>query len=168
MARSMSRSVLVVVLLSAGCSRAPTAAVSPAVEECTAQTPLVPGVPGSPGHLLPSEFNPNGASALATVMRQMEADLKLARAALATGASRPPMLPRARRMRCTWPTDLADRTPAFDALAVSYLALVKALDEQPQSAQAYANVLKGCRACHSQSCPGPIAAIDALELGHPP
>ena len=44
-------------------------------DDCTLDTPLIPGVPGSPGHLLPSEINPNGVSELAALMRTMQRDL---------------------------------------------------------------------------------------------
>lgn len=45
-------------------SAADVNAVADGAAECTLETPLIPGVPGSPGHLLPSDRNPNGDSEL--------------------------------------------------------------------------------------------------------
>ena len=126
-------------------------------------------MPGSPGHLLPSELNPNGASELAALMRTMQANLAEARGAVLEGRPTPPLWPSHRKMRCAWPTDAADRNPQFDALAIAYLAQVKALDARgADGRQAYRAVLAACRACHEVSCPGPIAAIEALALDAPP
>ncbi len=151
--------------LVAACSAACARRAAPAVaDDCTASTPLVPGAPGSPGNLIPSELHPEGASELATLMRAMEADLKVARAALARGDAVAAMHARHRRIRCAWPTSPEDRHGGFDALAQGYLARVRALDAAPTSRAAYAGVLAGCRACHEASCPGPLAAIDALTL----
>lgn len=130
--------------------------------DCTATTPLVAGAPGSPGHRIPSELHPEGASELAALMRAMEADLKAARASLARGESAPPLYEKHRRIRCAWPTSPADREGAFDALAQGYLERVRAFDAAPAREDSYRAVLGGCRACHEQSCPGPLAAIDAL------
>lgn len=135
---------------------------------CTFETTLVPGVPGSPGHPLPSTLHPEGASELAMLMRAMEKDLGLVRDALRKGERPPRLSPRHRRIRCSWPTDPADRTATFDALAQTYLAQVEALDAQPTPTRAaFEHVLDGCAACHQNSCPGAIAAIDALRREGP-
>ena len=47
--------------------------------DCNCSTPLQPGVPGSPGHLIVSPRNPNGDSELAVPMRQFVDDLTEAR-----------------------------------------------------------------------------------------
>lgn len=156
---------------------APSAAASPPAspasqsEDCTAATRLTPGVPGSPGHLIASARNPNGQSELAALMRGMEATLKAARTQLAEpGTSRPPIgpfLPQFRRIRCSWPTNPADRDAEFDALAQGYLSAVSVLDAAPDrgsAAKAYDGVLAGCRSCHERTCGGALAAINALRL----
>jgi hypothetical protein len=157
-------------LLLAACATAPAASTpAPPADDCTFATALVPGIPGSPGHLIPSERNPNGASELATMMRLMQEDLGAAR--LAVLAQRPPpaMWSRHRKMRCSWPTDPADRNGQFDGLAQTYLAQVKALDVgQSDPAKAYDNVLTACRACHDASCPGPVEVIEGLRLPKSP
>lgn len=157
--------VAVLVVLS-GCLKpsAPPPPPPAPVDDCTFDTRLVEGVPGSPGHLIPSELNPNGASELATVMRGMQKDLGTARlAVLDGGAAVAPMWPRHRKIRCSWPTSITDRTATFDGLAVNYLAQVRAFDERPTPAT-FDNVLSACRACHDASCPGPIVVIEALRV----
>lgn len=135
------------------------------VDDCTFETKLVPGVPGSPGHLIASERNPNGASELATHMRTMVDDLKDARAKVLAGQAVPPLKAKHRKLRCAWPTSLSDRTPAFDAMAQAYLARVAEFDAKPADPKAaYTGVVAACRACHEQTCDGPIAVIDGLGL----
>lgn len=139
------------------------------VDDCTLETPLVPGVPGSPGHLIPSDINPNGSSELAEMMRTMQRDLTAAREAVLAGTPVAPMHARHRKMRCAWPTAASDRNPTFDAFAQGYLANVAALDAAPAEgrAAAFTAVLDACKACHQQSCPGPNTAIDAMRLPAP-
>jgi hypothetical protein len=151
-----------------GCARS-VPAPAPALEDCTDRTALTPGVPGSPGHRIASELHPEGASELATLMRAMVADLEQGRAALVRGVPLPPLWSRHRRMRCSWPTDPADRTAAYDAMAVTYLAQVQALDAKPANPRAAFNaVVAGCQACHENSCPGPLDKIASLKLPDAP
>lgn len=142
------------------------AAASGQSEECTLQTPLSPGVPGSPGHLIPSTRNPNGQSELAALMRTMEAALKDARPLVAQGQKVGPFAPRFRKIRCSWPTNLGDRDAQFDAFAVAYLSAVAKLDQSSgaDSAAAFDGVLSACRSCHERACSGAIVAINALRL----
>jgi len=146
---------------------APPPTVAPAVAAevlpaCDASTPLVPGVPGSPGHLLPSTVNPNGASELAALMRTMTDDWRATRDALAAGTPVPERLPTHRRIRCSWPTTPQDRRDPFDALAQSYVSAVAAFDATPTRAS-YDGVLAACTACHGVSCPGPLSVIEGLR-----
>lgn len=135
------------------------------VDDCTFETKLVPGVPGSPGHLIASERNPNGASELATHMRLMVEDVRDAKAKVLAGQPVPTLFAKHRKIRCTWPTAPSDRNENFDAMAQSYLAQVKALDAKPaDSKAAYSNVVRACRTCHEATCDGPIAVIDGLAL----
>jgi hypothetical protein len=149
--------VLMVLLGVTSCQKAPAP-----LPECTFETALVPGVPGSPGHLIPSSRNPNGDSELAALMRHCVDDWKEARAALKTGQAIRPRFPVHRRMRCSWPTDPADRNQAFDALAVGYLTRVQAFDARP-SVKTYEGVLDGCKACHEVTCGGPLQVIESLR-----
>ena len=143
---------------------AQTAAAAPR-DDCTLETPLVPGVPGSPGNLLPSDINPNGASELAALMRTMQRDLSQAGEAIRRGEAPPPMFERHRKLRCSWPTDPAERNATFDAMAQSYLAQVKSLEARPVDLRdAHQRVVSACIACHETACTGPIPAIEALRL----
>jgi hypothetical protein len=165
---AMRVSVLLGLSLSVvACTRSPTEAKpeAPKLEDCTLETPLVPGVPGSPGHLIPSDINPNGASELATLMRTMVADLEASRAAVEQGRAPAPMWSRHRKLRCAWPTAASDRNPAFDGMAMAYLAMVQALDAKPKDLKAAHNaVIDACRACHENTCAGPIEKIVQLRL----
>jgi hypothetical protein len=156
-------------LATLGCTKpAPpvaTPAPAAAVETCTAETPLVPGVPGSPGHLVESPLNPNGMSELALLMRRMVADLEAARDVIERGGQPPALAARYQKLRCSWPTRAEMRSKEFDGLAQTYLQQVAEFDEhRGELRDRYANVLKGCRACHEVTCEGPIAVIDGLAL----
>jgi hypothetical protein len=145
-------------------SAPPPPAAPPPVEDCTLETKLVPGVPGSPGNLISSDINPNGASELAALMRTFVADWKDARARLQADpkATFAPRLPVHRKMRCAWPTSLDDRTAQYDAFAVGYLEKVKAFDTKP-SRETYEGVLDGCQACHEVTCGGPLEVIAGMR-----
>ena len=154
-----------VIFALSGCAGQVTSRASAPVDDCTFETVLVPGIPGSPGHLVPSEINPNGASELATLMRTMVADWKAVRAELVAGqpVQRAPLLPTHRKIRCSWPTAASDRNAAFDAMAQVYVQNVRAFDEQ-RSAETYRGVLSACAACHEATCGGPLAVIEGLQL----
>lgn len=153
-----------------GCTRAssPTdagVAAAPAAlaDDCTLETKLVPGIPGSPGHLIASERNPNGASELATLMRTFVDDWRAARVTLERDAGTvSAKFPTHRKLRCSWPTDPGDRNPTFDGFAKNYLAAVKAFDAQP-GREKYEGVLDACKACHEVSCGGPLEVIEGLR-----
>jgi hypothetical protein len=165
MASVALRAAPLVVFAMLACAPKGLASKAPAEETCGFDTPLQPGVPGSPGFLLPSDINPNGQSELAALMRQMVVDVKEARRAVTEGKSVAPMSEKHRHLRCAWPTDLRDRTPAFDALAKVYLQQVERLESARGDARpAFANVVSACRACHESTCPGPLAVIETLEL----
>jgi hypothetical protein len=163
------RRVFLTSLLLLGCAKEPAprpAAPQPKLVEpdCTLQTPLVEGIPGSPGHLIPSERNPNGDSELAALMRKMQADLQTARELVLKNEVPQPLLVRHRRIRCSWPTVATDRDAAFDGFAVGYLEAVKAFDAAADKKAAFGGMVAACRACHERACPGPIAAIDKLKI----
>jgi hypothetical protein len=133
-------------------------------ETCTLETPLKPGVPGSPGHLITSEINPNGASELATLMRRFVSDWRGVQGALREHQPLPGKFAAAHaRLRCSWPTTPSDRDAAFDGLAVNYLNAVRTYDVAP-SAQSFNKVVASCRACHEQTCGGPLVVIDSLKV----
>lgn len=159
-----ARVMLAAAVLVTGCSKRanPAPDAGAPIDDCTLATVLTPGIPGSPGHLLPSERNPNGDSELAVLMRRFVDDWKQARVQLDAGAAVAPKLPAHRRMRCSWPTAAADRNPLFDGYAIGYLSKVKAFDFKP-SRDTYEGALDGCKACHAVTCGGPLEVIEGLR-----
>jgi len=150
-------------LLLLGCPRAALVIdAGPPPDDCTLATQLRPGIPGSPGQLIASERNPNGASELAALMRAFVDDWKDARLKLEADGGVSARLPTHRKLRCAWPTDAADRNPTFDGFAVNYLTQVKAFDARPSRAT-YEGVLDGCKACHEVSCGGPLEVIEGMR-----
>ena len=130
--------------------------------DCNLSTPLVPGVPGSPGHLIPSPRNPNGDSELASIMRMFVDDLRDARVLVEAGEPVKKLHPRFRKMRCAWPTVPSDRNEKFDGLAQAYLDRVKLFDAKA-SKVTYNGIIDGCIACHDQSCGGPLEFIGGMR-----
>lgn len=138
------------------------AALADGDSDCNLQTKLVPGIPGSPGHLIASARNPNGDSELAAMMRTFVDDLRDARTLLEAKQPIKKLYPTHRKMRCAWMTVPDERDAKFDGRALGYLAAVRAFDAEPTKAT-FNSVLNGCIACHSQSCGGPIPYIDAMK-----
>lgn len=153
-----------VFMVAASCVRASAPPPPPVADDCTLATPLVPGVPGSPGHLMPSELNPNGVSELAALMRRFLDDLRQARDRIARGEEAPALSRSHKKLRCAWPTEPERRDPTYDAFAQGYLAHLQALEASPARPEAaYDAVVAACLACHEALCPGPIPAIESLK-----
>lgn len=130
--------------------------------DCNLSTPLQPGIPGSPGHLIPSERNPNGDSELATIMRGFVHDLEAARLEVAAGRVPQAMFERHRRMRCAWPTNPRERDEGYDQRALAYLFAVRQFEAAPSQAT-YGAIVANCVACHQASCSGVIPFIETLQ-----
>ena len=135
--------------------------LQPLHEDCDFDAPLVPGIPGSPGHLIKSSRNPNGDSELSYVMRRMADDLAAARSAMQSGGVPHALLPIHRRIRCSWASKPEERNASFDGMARAYLASVQAFDQSP-SKGSYNAMVQGCVSCHSMTCRGPIDMIEQL------
>lgn len=160
----MSRLFLILALLSlAACSserEAPKA--RPSESPCDFRTKLVPGIPGSPGNLIPSARNPNGVSELAQLMRQFVEDLDEAKRVLASGEKPKKLFPTHKRMRCSWHTVPSERNEAYDRRAKSHLDLVQAFDDAPGQ-DSFNAIIQSCIACHSVSCQGPISFLTRMQ-----
>ena len=144
---------------------ATTEAAAPAPasdDDCNLQTPLEPGIPGSPGNLIVSPRNPNGDSELSALMRVFVDDMNEVRAAMLAHQPVRDLWPTHRKMRCAWHSKPAERNAEFDARAQAYLATIRAFDSEPGQAT-YNAIVDSCVACHSQSCGGPIDFIDGLR-----
>jgi hypothetical protein len=152
--------LLTLSFLLAACSEA--AQTRQPADDCTLATELVPGIPGSPGHLIKSTRNPNGDSEHAVLMRLFVDDLREARVLLEAGQPVKKLHDTHRKMRCAWPTRPEERNVRFDSLAQGYLAAVRAFDAAPQKAN-YNAIIQGCIACHSTSCGGPLDFIDGMK-----
>jgi hypothetical protein len=146
-----------------GQSAAPTPPAGVTVEaDCNLATALVPGIPGSPGHLVKSARNPNGDSELSILMRQFVDDLREVRVLAEAKQPVKALYPTHRKMRCAWPTKPEERNEAYDGRAQGYLAAVRAFDAAPTQAN-YNAIIAGCIACHSVSCGGPLDFIDSMK-----
>ena len=130
--------------------------------DCNLATKLVPGVPGSPGHLVKSSRNPNGDSELSVLMRQFVDDLREVRTLAEAKQPVKKLYPVHRKMRCAWPTKPEERNEAYDGRAQGYLAAVRAFDAAPSQAN-YNAIIAGCISCHSVSCGGPLDFIDSMK-----
>lgn len=130
--------------------------------EVTLATKLVPGIPGSPGHLIKSSRNPNGDSELAYLMRLFVDDLREARTKVEAGEPLPRLYDRHRRMRAAWPTDASMRNAEFDGMAQGYLTTVRTFEGDPTPAN-YNAIIASCVACHSATCGGVIEFIESLR-----
>jgi hypothetical protein len=172
--RSILGTVLITALVCASCDRGSHASPSalpttvalaalPGAGECNLTTPLVAGIAGSPGNMIPSTRNPNGDSELAFLMRSFVDELQDARAALSSGEGLDALYPRHQRMRCAWPTAPADRNETFDAMAQAYLRAVLEFDAAPGDTT-YDNVVQHCVACHSVTCNGLLPLIETLRI----
>ncbi len=174
---AMRLSILAILFALAACSTEPAPTPSPVAAEasappaaaaaaasdadCNLATPLVPGIPGSPGHLIVSSRNPNGDSELAVLMRQFVDDLREVRLLAEAKQTVKPLFPTHRKMRCAWPTKVEERDAGFDARAQAYLANVRAFDAAPGQGT-YNAIIAGCIACHAQSCGGPLDFIETM------
>lgn len=139
-----------------------SAAAAAADADCNLSTPLVAGIPGSPGNLIKSSRNPNGDSELSVLMRQFVDDLREVRPMLEAGQKVKSLLPVHRKMRCAWPTKPEERNQQFDLRAQAYLGAVAAFDQTPGK-DTYNAIIAGCIACHSVSCGGPLEFIGEMR-----
>ncbi|MEZ6037221.1 MAG: hypothetical protein R3F29_07055 [Planctomycetota bacterium] len=130
--------------------------------DCNLSTPLQPGVPGSPGHLIASPRNPNGDSELAVMMRQFIDDLTEARIQAQGGGQVKPMFATHRMMRCAWPTNPSERDQGYDMRAQAYLFAVRQFDAAP-SQMSYNAIVANCIACHQASCNSVVPLIEKLK-----
>lgn len=163
----MIRSLLLLVplcLLSCARETAPLASKPTIADDadCNLSTPLVPGIPGSPGHLIASKRNPNGDSQLSVLMRQFVDDLREVRTLVEAKQPVKKLFPVHRTMRCAWATKPEERNAKYDGLALGYLAAVRAFDAAPGRSN-YNGIVQGCISCHSVSCGGPLDFIDSMK-----
>ena len=131
--------------------------------DCTHRTTLKAGIPGSPGHLIETSYNPNGASELSVLMREMLDAMKERREVLMAGGV-PKPFPDYTKMKCSWPTVPSDRSAKYDAMADNMLGAIEGFNKDTTKSDAYQEIVRACVSCHQNTCPGPIRAIRPLAL----
>ena len=144
------------------------APAQPVTVQCTHETPLKPGVLGSPTNLIQLPNRDPGVSELAALMRRILEDLNKQKTILEAQQpnQKPSQLPALidfSKISCAWPTDHSTRTPLFHAHAISVNETLKN-HHKVQSRQSYTQVVDSCLACHRHYCRGPVVAIKALYL----
>jgi len=142
--------------------------LSSSASSCTLETPLKPGIPGSPSNPIKSDINPNGDSELAHLMRKMLKDLQDIRPLVLSQKPVKTSIQGHERIRCTWPSDSDIRGPLFGSLSDTYLSTLEIFGTHPiPSIDSYNGVVAGCLGCHSNFCPGPIHLIQSLWIESP-
>ena len=144
--------------------KADSAKVSPALAStCNYQTPLKPGILGSPSNLIQLPNRDPGVTELAAIMRYIYDSMKARRNDLIAGkpAKQLTALSDFSKISCAWPTDADTRSPIFDSFARANQLQIKHHEETP-NIDTFNAVVSGCLSCHQQYCPGPIGAIEGL------
>ena len=104
-------------------------------------------------------------------MRKMQDDLNARRDAVLAGRMVEPLgAEHTQKLRCAWPTEASMRKDPFDRLAVAYIESVRGFNEATTAEDqrmGFGLVVNACLTCHQSSCPGPIAAIQKLDLPAP-
>lgn len=131
-------------------------------ERQTAAEPAKPADSSGKVCLAPSDRNPNGASPLASLMRDMEKQTETWKKEITDGkAELSPVPDIYRTLKTALPTEPQMKNEHFDAFSDDFLgyadALVKAgkNDRKP----AFNSMVNGCMNCHTQMCPGPVKRI---------
>ncbi len=107
---------------------------------------------------------PNESSELALLMREMETEAIAMREAINKGQELKDVRKRFEAILTAKSTEASMKTPAFQAMANSYL---KSLDKVYQTPQAerlaqYNIMINDCMNCHKTNCPGPLVRIKKL------
>lgn len=112
------------------------------------------------------DVNPNGASALALLMREMTTHIELNKTNLLAGkqiTSKPESIG---TLLTAERTDKNIDDKLFVGLAKVYLQRLDELQTAPDSLkiEAHNNLVTSCHDCHSNFCPGPIKRIDKAMI----
>jgi cytochrome c556 len=103
-------------------------------------------------------------SELTLLMRQMYDDVANMKTAVKRRKKPTPAVAHERMLKATASEPAKTASPAYAALAQSYLKALQALqDANPADAPAlYKNLVDSCMSCHSAFCPGPKMRIQNL------
>jgi hypothetical protein len=108
--------------------------------------------------------NPNGASELALLMRDMQKFTNQAKEDLRTGKT-PPVYPRDfDKVHTAKVTENMNKSDFYTQFADLYIMSVKnyTSSKPEQRIETYNNMVSACLACHSQHCPGPVPVIKKM------
>lgn len=129
-----------------------------------------PSQDGSPMHNAMADttvVNPNGASELAILMRQMQ-EYSSAEKKRVLNDMKPTVMPRSfENIGTAKITEGMHRSDNYDTFAGLYLDQVKAYlnaGKGEERVSAYNNMVATCLACHSEHCPGPVPVIRKLMI----
>ena len=114
----------------------------------------------------PDKINPNGSSELSVLMRTMLKSSVSLKEMIKQGKLPDKFPEEFLKIHTATPTDAATKKASFDGFATAYLVNMKTLFNSPKEelTQNYNSVVNACIACHSEHCPGPLAAIKKLTI----
>ena len=112
------------------------------------------------------DVNPNGASALALLMREMTTHVELNKTSLLAGKQITSKPEHISTLLTAERTDKNIDDKLFVGLAKVYLQRLDELQTAPDSLkiEAHNNLVTSCHDCHSNFCPGPIKRINKAMI----
>lgn len=107
---------------------------------------------------------PNQDSELAILMREMETEAIAMREAIAKEQDPKDVRSRFEAILTATSTEASMKTPAFQAMAKSYLKSLHKIYETPKTERMaqYSLMINDCMNCHKAQCPGPLVRIKKL------
>jgi hypothetical protein len=124
-------------------------------------------LPLNSAHADTSVVNPNGASELAVLMREMQEYSSSERIRVRNGLTPSEMPQSFENIGTALITNGMHKSENYDTFADIYLVNVKAYIDSPKGSErisAYNNMVASCLACHSEQCPGPVPVIRKLMI----
>jgi hypothetical protein len=117
--------------------------------------------------LAPSDRNPNGASELAVLMREMEKQAESWKGEIEKKESLLSPVPASfYTLKTAAVTKPTMKNENYDAFADDFITFSEALVKVPaeERTDAYNSMVNGCINCHTQMCPGPMVRIKKFLL----
>jgi hypothetical protein len=117
--------------------------------------------------MAPSDRNPNGASELAVLMREMEKQAEIWNGEIEKKESVLSPVPASfYTLKTAAVTKPAMKNENYDAFADDFINFSEALVKVPaeERTNAYNSMINGCMNCHTQMCPGPMVRIKKFLL----
>ncbi len=111
--------------------------------------------------------NPNGASELAILMRQMQEYSNAEKVRVLKGHDPSEMPASFSTLSTAEITNGMHKSESYDAFATMYLEHVRSYSGSgpgDERVTAYNNMIASCLGCHSEHCPGPVPVIKKLMI----